>query len=301
MMDEEQTDAAEAWLAERARQVAALAPAERELLLDAAGLTLAARRHAADPGEGVRSVADDFLAQGDEDDWLDLWETESEGPPETPLELSDPEHLAAQLDGHDLAIVILFCVCARALADGCAPTDVIDGWAAEHSSWEPGTVERLEGLTRSVWQAKQMLGVEARVAEHGYTYTYVMAEPSFCYTTGLWQTYNHPELFLYGLSQQDAVGILGGLIAEIRDHGRRFAAGEVDRQLFNLPVGFVEIPKDELPGRLNIAAAFYGDLQFQAFQVVLSDAAGLMPWQEGCDSSFVEMQPLLGVAPSPAG
>lgn len=89
--------------------------------------------------------------------------------------------------------------------------------------------------------------------------------------------------------------MLGTLIAEIRDNRRRFAGGELDRDLFNLPVAFIAIPKDEISGRLNVTASLYGDLQFDALQVVLSDAQGLMPWQDGCDESFVQAQPLLGV------
>lgn len=297
MAYEQGLDEAEALLQERSRQIAALPDDELKLLLDTAAFTLSCRRHAESPGEGAAAIATDFFAKGDEGNWLELFRSEADGAPAESLDLSDPEHFCAQLSGHDLGMVIMLSACALSLRQASSPAEVIDDWIDAHQEWEPGMVERLEGLTRAVWQARQMLTIEQRIAEHGYTYTYVMGEPAFCYTTGLWQAFRHPELFLYGLSQVDALGILGGLITEIRERSRRFTGGEVDSELFNLPVGFVEIPKDELPGRLNIAAAFYGDLQFEAVQVLLSDAQGVMPWQTSCDPAFAAMQPLLGVAP----
>ncbi len=46
------------------------------------------------------------------------------------------------------------------------------------------------------------------IAEHGYHLTYVFGDttgvPS-CYSVGIWQTWSHPELLLYGLHRDDTV------------------------------------------------------------------------------------------------
>lgn len=199
-------EAFDAMLQERVRQIDQLDTPELDGLFDAAVMTLSCRRQANVPGEAAAHVTEMFLGDNEED-WLGLYEANADALPAEPLDASDPEHLTAQLSGRDLALLITLCACAKALSteDGM-PAQVLAQWMADHPVWEEGAPERLNGLTQSVWQARHMMTVEERIAEHGYTYTFVMSDPSFCYTTGLWQTFQHPELLLFGPGQEQAAG-----------------------------------------------------------------------------------------------
>jgi hypothetical protein len=91
--------------------------------------------------------------------------------------------------------------------------------------------------------------------------------------------------------------VLGSFVLRIRE-GATYSAGDVDRREFDLPIAFVELPKDEFEGRLNVTMAIYGDEPFDALQVVTPDEDGLFPWDEGCDPRVVARQPVLGIAPA---
>lgn len=283
---------------ERRRQLAALDDEQLSELLTSALLTLASRQRRDSPAELAGEIQAELFLDADSDQWaLERWQDGRDAaPPEQPLAFLDAEIFLAAANGEELYRLIKDAVLETALRSESTPTAVLAGFATEHAVWQQGEDERLNELTATLWRSKQLDEVAERVAEHGYTYTYVMDALPFCYTTGLWQTYQHPELFLYGLSHPDAVGILRVLIDQI-EQGVRLAPGIVPSELFNLPVALIEIPKDEMPARLNISSAFYGDLRFQALQVVISDRNGLLPWQPGCDPEVAKMQPLLGEKP----
>jgi hypothetical protein len=137
--------------------------------------------------------------------------------------------------------------------------------------------------------------VETHIRDFGYHLTYVYEEPPFCYSVGFSQTWNHPELLVYGLGFDDAAIVLTGLAGTVRA-GRRFADGDVDSDTFDRPVAFVAIPPDERFGRFIVTIEYYS-VDFDALQVVTSDGAGRFPWQADYDAALVRGQPLLGPVP----
>src|SRR3954452_20280855 len=135
--------------------------------------------------------------------------------------------------------------------------------------------------------------VSTHIAESGYHLTYVREDPPYCYSVGLAQTWDHPELLLYGLSYEDSATVLAALADAVR-RGARLAHGVVDSETLNRTVTFLEIPKDEYYGRLVVTIEVYGHVDFSALQVVTPDGKGRFPWQRGCERRVVEAQPLLG-------
>jgi hypothetical protein len=138
--------------------------------------------------------------------------------------------------------------------------------------------------------------VRGHIDEAGYHLTYVGADPPFCYSVGLSATWDHPELLLFGLGFEDSKTILMALAREIGE-GQRFVHGSIDDETFNRSVAFVEIPKDEYPGRFNVTIDVYDGMDFEALQVVTPDRTGRVPWDGDSIPDPASSQPLLGHFP----
>lgn len=157
------------------------------------------------------------------------------------------------------------------------------------------TDEQQEGVEDPLFETARR-----HIADHGYHLTYVFGDATdmpFCYSAGLWRTWNHPELIVFGLNGDDSTAVLTALAAEIRD-GRTFEDGQIDDETFNRRIAFVAVTdngyeKAEIP----ITVMYYEGWAFRMLQVVTPDDEGLFPWEPGCDPAVTAGQPLLGARP----
>jgi Domain of unknown function (DUF4262) len=138
------------------------------------------------------------------------------------------------------------------------------------------------------------------IADHGYHLTYVFGDTTdmpFCYSAGLWRTWNHPELILFGMNSDDSTTVMTALAAEIRD-GRSFEAGQIDEETFNRRIAFLALTDDGYErAEIPITVMYYEGWDFPMLQVVTPDEEGLFPWEPGCDPAVTARQPLLGASP----
>lgn len=126
------------------------------------------------------------------------------------------------------------------------------------------------------------------IEERGFSTTAVFPTadspgPWFAYTIGLRKTYDHPELIVYGLGQDEAGGILAGAVDLIQagtrlEPGRRYAKILRDFDVETRAVGAPGYP-------LNMARRYYGE-DVEAIQLVWPDAAGVFPLEPGFDPEF---------------
>jgi len=117
------------------------------------------------------------------------------------------------------------------------------------------------------------------IAIHGYSITYVFGDEvdvPFCYSVGLWETWSHPELLLYGLSWDDTATVMGALSRQIRD-GRRFADGEIDEEMFDRKIAFVNVAPGRYEGRIPVTIMYYEGFDFPLLQVITPDEGGRFP------------------------
>lgn len=139
-----------------------------------------------------------------------------------------------------------------------------------------------EGLDHIIAQHK------THIAKHGFTVQGVLPDenqPSYTYTIGLTQTFNHPELFLVGLRPDDAMGIITDIVELIRK-GARF-----DKPVFAAGI----IPGYEIPFRPmseesvldNGAAGLELIGPFDGVQIFYPDREGFVPWEQGCDPRYM--------------
>ena len=148
--------------------------------------------------------------------------------------------------------------------------------------------------------ATVLASAHRHIAEHGYHLTYVFGDTTdvpFCYSVGLWQTWRHPELLLYGLNWDDTVTVMTALAEEIRA-GRTFGHGQIDRETFDRRIAFVDVPPDRYDGRIPVTIMYYRGFDFPVVQVVTPDDRGRLPWDAAYDAKHVERQPLLGTPPA---
>ena len=121
-------------------------------------------------------------------------------------------------------------------------------------------------------------------------------DPPLCYSVGMRDSWQHPELLLYGLDIDGSMAVLGEF-ADAVASGERFKDGDKDRERFPRLIASRTIPRKRYLGVLAVTIEVDGALDFEALQVVTSDAQGRFPWDEGCERDVVEAQPILGIAP----
>jgi hypothetical protein len=117
--------------------------------------------------------------------------------------------------------------------------------------------------------------------------------PSFAYSIGLTQTYNHPEIICFGLSNDLGHAIIND-IAEIIKSGERFEAGKISTEIFkDSKAAFINVDKRNISDYFGAALNYYGEKIFDALQVVWTDRNDKLPWEDNFEEEFLYKQPLL--------
>lgn len=144
------------------------------------------------------------------------------------------------------------------------------------------------------------------VREHGWFAASISDhEPPFLYTIGLLQSFNHPELIIFGLDSDNSYALFSQLVRDIRAT-KSYAApgvyaisiGEDEHRIAIRPVHFTQ---HEL--YLGFALGYYRDHGnwdgLVALQVFWPESSGKFPYEVGCASEVYRLQPRLELAVSP--
>lgn len=139
--------------------------------------------------------------------------------------------------------------------------------------------------------------VKEVIEEHGWWVGLLEEEegqPSFAYTIGLFETFGHPELMVFGLPVGTMHGILNQCGALIRD-GARFVDGSSSEDVLNgYTVRFRAVTaKESYAAYLGYASGFYAERDFSVLQCVWPDKAHRFPGEAGVASFMTEKQPLV--------
>lgn len=123
------------------------------------------------------------------------------------------------------------------------------------------------------------------VAKFGWHVVAVTAQGGdFAFTVGLFQTYEHPELVVFGLPMKTAHGILLTCVERI-EHGDWFDDGQVRGDVLrDYTTAIVAVDKRYYSEYLGSAIGFYDGTDFPALQIVWPDKENRFPWQAGYDS-----------------
>jgi hypothetical protein len=145
---------------------------------------------------------------------------------------------------------------------------------------DAGEQKLLDNIRKFGWHCMQISGDD----EH----------EAFSYTVGLFQTYGHPELLIYGLPPEIAHAVLT-IVADAAANGQALNLGEpTDALLEGYSCVFVSVPLIEYPEHFGFARWYYEGDGFPVEQVVWPSRAGLFPWHPEAAVEFRAKQPVLG-------
>ena len=117
--------------------------------------------------------------------------------------------------------------------------------------------------------------------------------PSFAYSVGLQETYNHPEIILFGL-KPEIMHIIINDVADLIKNGDRMEAGNEYVNIFkDNRAYFLVVEKRNIGDYFGVAIDYYGNSDFRALQLIWTDRIDKFPWEEGFEVEFRHLQPLL--------
>jgi hypothetical protein len=145
------------------------------------------------------------------------------------------------------------------------------------------------------------LRVMADVAQSGFHVVEVAeaGEVARAYSVGLFRSWDHPELVLFGLAPE----VLNGAISRLGDrvrHGERFDHGDVvEGVLDDRALAFRRLVPRHCGPFLASAVWYHDGARFPAMQAVWADRDGRFPWDRWFPRELRDAQPVL-FEPEPA-
>ena len=120
--------------------------------------------------------------------------------------------------------------------------------------------------------------------------------PYWSFSIGLFQTWQHPELVVFGLEQEQAHAVLGHLVDRIKT-GERFSSGQDYSDILDgYLCRFIVVDPRWYSDFFGYAQWFYETADgFPALQLLLPDKEGRYPWDDGY-AITKGMQPILSEA-----
>ncbi len=105
---------------------------------------------------------------------------------------------------------------------------------------------------------------------------------SFCYSIGFEESYNHPEIVIFGLARETSKIILSELATEVKN-GKVFTPNQRNSDVLSggLEVMFKEIKPSTFSEYLGIAKGFY-KRPFKAYVMLWPDKSNILSIESGC-------------------
>ena len=101
----------------------------------------------------------------------------------------------------------------------------------------------------------------------------------FTYTIGLWQTFGHPEIAVFGLARDTSHKILSDCVDTIRVAGRYpLETPVIDVVANGIPVIFKAVRPDRLENCFGTAMRYYSGKSFEAVVLFWPNKQEVFPW-----------------------
>ena len=170
-----------------------------------------------------------------------------------------------------------------------ALADLPLGWSAQRS----GPDEAWERIDPEQARDRQVV---SDVEEYGWHVALIPADeerPGFAFSIGLFKTFGHPEVILFGLGIEAMHGIINGIGEGVRQ-GRKFTEGEsASGVIEGFEVRFSVVHHDHYREYLGTASWFYKNADYPALQCVWPDRQGRFPWDDDFPATLRAIQPVL--------
>ena len=149
-------------------------------------------------------------------------------------------------------------------------------------------------MFRKLFDAWRKRDIGQRIERPGWTVIYVgdySTAPTWAYTTGFQDLLGAPEIIVFDVPQASANALFHEISGEIKagkltirdgERWRPDAGVSVWRKVH--PSRFVDDPENSWLGlAFNFHLLRSGGAEFEAYQLVISDAEGNLPWEPGYD------------------
>ena len=137
------------------------------------------------------------------------------------------------------------------------------------------------------------------ISEFGWHTTGVFASrgeqgPEFAFSVGLFHSFGHPEVVLFGLPLERCIKVVNVIGTEVKA-GRHYESdhdyGDVLQEPYRC--AFKEVHQSHYRDHVGYALWFYEDNRFPLLQCFWPDKQGLFPWDDECNDHVKRAQPLL--------
>ena len=139
--------------------------------------------------------------------------------------------------------------------------------------------------------------VFANIEKHGWHCTSVGGgdgDPCFTYSVGLFDSFNHPELLVIGLSTELSHSMISSVARSAAENNPLDLNESCDDLLADAPCVFVEVPCACYADWVISARWYYQGDDFPLYQIVWPSVDGPFPWERGADADLISSQPVLG-------
>jgi hypothetical protein len=117
--------------------------------------------------------------------------------------------------------------------------------------------------------------------------------PDWSYSTGLFHSFQHPEIVIFGL-ELDTMQTIVNTIGSAIKGGAKFESGNEYQDIFaRCGCQFRTVDASSYKNYLGWAIWFYNGGSFPVLQCFWSDREGHYPWAPACSPGVVSLQPLL--------
>ena len=125
--------------------------------------------------------------------------------------------------------------------------------------------------------------------------------PGWAFSVGLFQSFSHPEVVVFGLPLELSGQVINSIGEEIRA-GKTFEAGSEHREILDeVRCTFRHVNARWYRAFLGASGWYYRGPDFPALQCIWPDRKQNYPWEPGFDLTWLWAQPLLFEAePEPA-
>ena len=116
---------------------------------------------------------------------------------------------------------------------------------------------------------------------------------AFTYTIGLYLSFKHPELLVYGANAKAACDMIKYVGMAARDDEALDLDQPTDQLMAGHTCVFVDVPYLNFPERIELGVRFYQGVSFPLRQIVWTSNQGLFPWHPESSVRFRASQSLL--------
>jgi hypothetical protein len=138
----------------------------------------------------------------------------------------------------------------------------------------------------------------SQIETHGWNVTKVFrgegeTGPEWAFSAGLFHSYQHPEIVIFGLNLDIMHKIVNNIGDEVKK-GATFEPGKEYQEIFaRCGCRFRTVELRHYKEYLGWAIWFYEDDPFPVLQCFWPDKEGKYPWESGCSEFVVSAQPFL--------